>query len=194
MNGKKFDQDKNPIGLIPSEFEDAVAEVLKFGAKKYGNWNWTKGFDSELRLYSAIRRHLGAWHRGEDNDPESGLSHLAHASCGIMFLMLSRRYNLGVDDRWVRPEKFEVTLSQSTPELPSSKSCGQTCEESNSCQTEPQTSSLEPLTNTVCPLCMQAFPLFEGKTVKQCLLIHLVNDHEKPFEVANFVDGLIDAS
>lgn len=108
---KKADHGKIPLGLIPSEFEEALGEILAHGAKRYGSWNWTKGFDDELRLYSAIRRHLGAWHKGEDTDPDSGLPHLMHAACGIMFLYISRLYNLGIDTRWKRPQPEADGLS-----------------------------------------------------------------------------------
>ena len=47
-----------------------------------GYHNWRDGLDW-TRVSSAVLRHLSAWHGGEDIDPESGLSHLAHAGCGI---------------------------------------------------------------------------------------------------------------
>ena len=44
-------------------------------------------------------RHLAAFQRGEDLDPESGLPHLAHAMCNLRMLTLySRTYKEG-DDR-----------------------------------------------------------------------------------------------
>jgi hypothetical protein len=33
-----------------------------------------------------MQRHLWAWKEGEQNDPESGKNHLAHALCCLMFL------------------------------------------------------------------------------------------------------------
>lgn len=98
----KYDDDKVPLDLLSPHFEEAVAEVLAFGAKKYHAWNWiTSGFTTS-RLEAAIRRHLNAWKRGENNDPESGLSHLAHAACMLMFLVhqtrLPSRYG-HLDDR-----------------------------------------------------------------------------------------------
>lgn len=75
-----------------------IAKVLDFGAKKYDSWNWSKGI-AWSRVYGALLRHLFAWWRGEDRDPESGLSHLAHAGCCLVFLL---QYNLtrrSYDDR-----------------------------------------------------------------------------------------------
>lgn len=50
-----------------------------------GERNWEKGM-SWGRCYAACLRHLWAWWRGEDNDPETGLSHLDHALCCLLFL------------------------------------------------------------------------------------------------------------
>lgn len=61
-------------------------KVLQFGATKYGERNWEKGIHYS-RLYSAAIRHLNAWFEGEDSDKETGLSHLAHATCCILFLL-----------------------------------------------------------------------------------------------------------
>lgn len=64
-----------------------------------GQWNWAKGF-TWSRLIGAALRHLFAFARGEDRDPESGLSHLAHAGCCILFLITHERCKLGTDDRF----------------------------------------------------------------------------------------------
>ena len=56
------------------------------------------------RYFSAAQRHLLAWNDGEDNDPESGLPHLAHASCNLMFMLYHTKHNPKLDDRF-NPEK-----------------------------------------------------------------------------------------
>jgi hypothetical protein len=76
-----------------------IAKVLDHGAKKYSAHNWRGGFVWS-RIASAILRHLFAWLTGEDKDPESGLSHLAHAGCGIMFLLTFQLTKTGKDDRF----------------------------------------------------------------------------------------------
>lgn len=96
--GTKYDNGKPPIGLIPNDSLVALAEVLEFGSKKYDRWNWSKGFKWS-RLVDATYRHLGAWKEGEDRDPESGLSHLSHAACCLIFLITHERRKLGEDDR-----------------------------------------------------------------------------------------------
>lgn len=95
----KFDGEKLPYDLIPKEFLDEVAKVLAFGVKKYDRWNWAHGFQWS-RLYASVARHVFAHQAGEDLDPESGHSHLSHAACGIMFLVMHEQKHLGMDDRF----------------------------------------------------------------------------------------------
>jgi hypothetical protein len=49
---------------------------------------------------SAVLRHIFQWLGGEDKDSETGLSHLAHASCGLLFLIDFEVNKLGEDDRY----------------------------------------------------------------------------------------------
>lgn len=97
--GKKYDAGKAPIGLIPSKALTAIAEVLAFGAARYGAHNWRAGL-AWSRLYDAALRHILAWKEGEDLDPESSLSHLAHASCCLMFLLELIKTRPDLDDRY----------------------------------------------------------------------------------------------
>lgn len=84
--GMKNDQEKNRLDLIEPEFIESVGAVLTFGAKKYEPNNWQKVEDAKNRYYAAAMRHLLAWRKGEKTDPESGLSHLDHLACNVMFL------------------------------------------------------------------------------------------------------------
>jgi Domain of unknown function (DUF5664) len=95
----KQDENKAPLDLLPFEALIEVAKVLQFGAKKYDRHNWRKGFKWS-RLLAANLRHLFAWARREDLDPESGISHLAHACCMNLFLLAHELQQLGEDDRW----------------------------------------------------------------------------------------------
>jgi Domain of unknown function (DUF5664) len=85
---RKDDQDKIRMELIQPVLFEEVGKVLTFGAKKYEAFNWMKGngLDS-MRIYGSIQRHLNSWRDGEDNDKESGLLHLSHAACELMFLL-----------------------------------------------------------------------------------------------------------
>ena len=95
----KFDQDKLPLNLLSTEAMNQTAAVLKFGAQKYAEHNWRKGFTWSRPLAAAMR-HLTAFNDGEDKDPESGLSHLAHAACCIMFLLEFEKTHKHLDDRF----------------------------------------------------------------------------------------------
>lgn len=97
--GTKYDDSKIPVELLPTQALEEVAKVLDFGRRKYASWNWAKGF-KWTRLIGAAIRHLYAYQRGEDKDPESGLSHAAHCACCILFLLQHELSNLGEDDRY----------------------------------------------------------------------------------------------
>lgn len=95
----KFDGDKLPLHLLSTEAMNQTAAVLKFGAQKYAEHNWRNGF-AWSRPLSAAMRHITAFNAGEDIDPESGLSHLAHAACCIMFLLEFEKTHPHLDDRY----------------------------------------------------------------------------------------------
>jgi hypothetical protein len=98
LEGRKDDNDKARYDLTPPEVEKAIATVLTFGAKKYGERNWEKGMKWG-RPYAALRRHMTSWWGGEANDPETGMSHLHHAACCIAFLVAYEERGIGEDDR-----------------------------------------------------------------------------------------------
>jgi len=88
-SGRKDDQGKAPLwhlGYVSNALAD-VARVLDAGGKKYGVENWRKVGDFRNRYASALLRHVVAFLRGEVNDPDDGLPHLAHAVCCALFLM-----------------------------------------------------------------------------------------------------------
>ena len=97
--GLKFDQGKAPMSLLSREALEQTALVLEFGRKKYAAHNWRKGFEWSRPL-SAAMRHILAFQDGEDKDPESGLSHLAHAAACIMFLLEFEKTHKELDDRY----------------------------------------------------------------------------------------------
>jgi len=106
MSGTKHDSGKLRWDLLPWDAAEEVVKILTFGAKKYDDRNWEKGI-SYSRLFAALQRHLTAWFQYRiERDTESGLHHLAHAACCLMFLLaLSIRQRNDLDDR---PEISEV--------------------------------------------------------------------------------------
>jgi len=84
----KYDDGKLDWSLMPWDSVEEILKVLEFGKIKYASWNWSSGEGFKYsRVFNSLVRHLFAWFRGEDKDPESGLSHLAHAGCNIIFLL-----------------------------------------------------------------------------------------------------------
>lgn len=97
--GVKHDQEKSRLELLSSTWIEGVGDVLAFGARKYEADNWRKGI-SQRRLMGAALRHVFAYLRGEDLDKETGLSHLLHASCCLMFAFELRITKPELDDRY----------------------------------------------------------------------------------------------
>ena len=85
--GIKHDQDKDRWDLLPWRATQQIVKVLTYGARKYAPDNWKKVPEWRIRYYAALIRHVVAWFEGERIDPETGLSHLAHAGCCILFLL-----------------------------------------------------------------------------------------------------------
>ncbi len=90
------------LDLLPTAPLEEVARVLAHGAEKYDPYNWCNG-TRWGRCYRALLSHAWAWWRGEDTDPDSGLSHLAHCICNLLFLMEYQRNGWGEDDRFRGP-------------------------------------------------------------------------------------------
>ena len=84
--GRKYDGGKPMYGLLPPKALRSTVDVLTFGAKKYEIDNWKYVSDSKRRYFDAAQRHLWDWKEGERFDSESGLHHLSHAICCLMFL------------------------------------------------------------------------------------------------------------
>ena len=97
-NGVKFDQEKVKMQLLDPTFLEEVAKVFTFGAEKYGENNYKKGLHVS-RCLGALDRHLKSFKVLEDNDPETGLSHLAHAACCLQMIYYNYKNKQEFDDR-----------------------------------------------------------------------------------------------
>ena len=102
--GVKFDAGKVRTDLISPVAINELAKVLTFGAKKYADNNWRKGLQWS-RVLGAALRHILAYMGGQDKDPETGLSHLAHAFCCLMFLLEYEITHKELDDRYKLPQE-----------------------------------------------------------------------------------------
>ena len=85
--GRKDDPGKARWDLLPWKQVKSVVDVLTFGARKYADNNWQAVESPRERYFAAVMRHIEAWWGGEKNDFESGLHHLAHAACCLIFMM-----------------------------------------------------------------------------------------------------------
>ena len=101
--GTKFDEGKPRMDLIDSYAIEELSKVLSFGAEKYEEHNWRKGMKVS-RLLAAGLRHIYSFMKGEDNDPETGLSHIAHAMCCMMFILWLVKAKPEYDDRFRQKE------------------------------------------------------------------------------------------
>lgn len=85
------------FSLMPSDFLWALAEHYGRGAQKYEDRNWERGYKWSLTV-DALQRHLNAWLLGEDDDPETGSSHLVAAAWHVIALWCFHRHGKGTDD------------------------------------------------------------------------------------------------
>jgi len=106
--GVKFDGDKVRMDLLPGDALFAIAKIMTYGVKKYGERNWERGM-AWHRPFGACMRHMWAWWQGQgptnesfifgELDEETGYSHLWHAGCCIIFLIAYEMRGVGPDDR-----------------------------------------------------------------------------------------------
>ncbi len=83
--GLRFNQGKLRYDLVHPEAHEEMVKVLTLGANKYFDRNWENGL-SWTSVVASLKRHIAAWEKGEDHDPETGLLHMGHAACNVHFL------------------------------------------------------------------------------------------------------------
>lgn len=97
--GKKFDNKKPDMSLIPAAAALEEAFVWTDGKVKYSAYNWEKGIVYS-RILAAMERHLYLLKSGVDYDYENSRHHAAAIRCGSAMLIhfcLAERKEL--DDR-----------------------------------------------------------------------------------------------
>lgn len=109
MSGTKHDSGKPRMSLLSPIALEKVAQVMTFGAKKYDDNNWRQGFPF-TRILDAVGRHMNQYQQGETYDKESGVSHLAHACCGLFMLLEFEDTKPELDDRYFK----EMTIRRAT--------------------------------------------------------------------------------
>ena len=99
--GFKETQGKLRWSLLPMDALEEVVRVLEYGAcNKYAmdNWKQVPHFGAYM---DAIQRHWIAYFiKGEEFDKDSGLSHLAHMMCDVLFV------------EWHRKQRDEIPFAE----------------------------------------------------------------------------------
>jgi len=95
----KKDDNKYDPTMLTLEMIELVSRVRMFGAKKYARNNFKITGFKYTRSLAAALRHIHAFLNGEDNDPESGLSHLGHAICSLEHCIYDSKHHPENDDR-----------------------------------------------------------------------------------------------
>ena len=110
MEGIKYDGDKPDYSLVPFGALDEVVKVLTHGAKKYDRFNWEKV--DAVRYQAAALRHISAYMQGEKYDPETGINHMAHAVCSLLFLT---QFDLNEKEMQVEYPNYTINVKEKTP-------------------------------------------------------------------------------
>lgn len=87
------------LSVIPTTSLLHLGEVMKLGAKKYGAFNWRETKVPAETYIDAAMRHLLSFQDGENADPESGMSHLAHVMACCAIIIDATENNMLDDDR-----------------------------------------------------------------------------------------------
>ena len=106
---RRYNDNKPKYSLLDDEFLEEFTKVMTYGYNKYtvkdgfgnvistGRDNWRKGLSWSDTLDS-LYRHLKEFKSGKHKDSESGLDHLAHAACNVMFLHYYSKHRREFDD------------------------------------------------------------------------------------------------
>lgn len=88
VNPKALAGAKKPAtwSVMPRWIMALVGRVMSVGAAKYEAFNYRQSRIAASTYEDAIERHCLLWFDGEDDDPETGVSHLASvmASCALL--------------------------------------------------------------------------------------------------------------
>ncbi len=98
---------------FPSFLMKPLIEVAQYGEGKYAMYNFLKGGNQNQYLDS-LKRHLESYEdpNQPDNDPESGIVHLAHIAWNALVAAYMLENYPELDDRWkgLQP-KFMVDVA-----------------------------------------------------------------------------------
>lgn len=108
--------DKMPLHLWPATATAYGSLGMLDGALKYGRANF-RAIGIRASIYKdAVTRHLDAWFDGEDNAPDSGLPHLAHALANLAIIVDAIAAGKFNDDRNIKGGYLEA-MAELTPHV-----------------------------------------------------------------------------
>lgn len=96
--GLRYNEGKTRYDLFEPHAMEELAKIFTKGATKYAARNWEKGM-SWTSVLASLKRHLAAFEKGEDNDPESELLHVAHVAWNALALTTFYKTSPQYDDR-----------------------------------------------------------------------------------------------
>lgn len=101
MSAEHKDTGKPVVADITYSLLEAIGTVLKRAqdSGKYPRYNWKEGGEITRFAASAIR-HVFKYLDGVEKDEETGLPHLWHAACNLMFLIEWHKKGTVIDDRY----------------------------------------------------------------------------------------------
>lgn len=95
----RYGRSKPQLGLLPAAALIEMAGAMELGAAKYGASNWRDDPVETMTYIHAALRHVLSFIDGEDIDPESGSSHLAHAMACLGIVIDAGRVSALIDNR-----------------------------------------------------------------------------------------------
>lgn len=99
QKGRKLER----FELLPWDQLAKVARLYHFGASKYADHNWRKGYSWSLS-FGAMMRHASLFWQGESLDSETGEHHLTSVVFHALALMWFEERYAELDDRYVTIE------------------------------------------------------------------------------------------
>ena len=95
----RYNDHKARMDLLPWDVLVELAHHYRVGAAKYAERNWEKGLPWNSGTMASLLRHVAAWSRGEDIDPENGQYHDLAILWNAAALVAYRLREIGEDDR-----------------------------------------------------------------------------------------------
>jgi hypothetical protein len=108
---------KAPFSTVSAPVMAEVGVAMMEGALKYGRHNFRGVGVRASVYYDATIRHLFSYWEGEDQDPDSGMSHVTKAIASLMVLRDAMIQNKCDDDRPPRSPEFYKELNTRAEEL-----------------------------------------------------------------------------